>query len=214
MDQEKLGLEAAGWLWAINRNKADEYYKDNYGCGAIEFTNGIGGSIVNRFFRENDKLLSIAYRYLCSDWNLMLWTMYPAETFDVGKIKTKTELSFNEFSWMMFKSLAHSLKKTDIDELIEGDWKTLWSNLDAQFPDDEHVGLRRRLKNLQNNSTYGFTAEHEYIPNISAKYQIVCIPEVELYRVRVEKYLLSTGELVETTYEPLSDGYGGLHKYE
>lgn len=198
MGQEKLRLEAAGWLWAINRNKVDEYYKDNYGCGTTEFTNGIGGSIVNQFFRENDKLLSIAYRYLCIDWNLMLWIMYPAETFDGGKIKTKTELDFNEFSWMMFKTLSHSLKRTDLDEIIEGDWKTLWDNLDAQFADDENAVLKRRFQNLQNNSTYGLTAGDDH----------------KVVKKRVEKYLFSTGELVETTYDPLSGKWGGSCKHE
>ena len=43
---------------------------------------------------------------------------------------------------------------------------------------------------------------------IKPEYQIIYIPEVETSRVRVEKYLLSTGELVETTYEPLTDGLG------
>ena len=43
---------------------------------------------------------------------------------------------------------------------------------------------------------------------IKPEYQIIYIPEVEASRVRVEKYSLSTGELVETTYEALTDGLG------
>ena len=46
MGKEKLDLEFVEWLWAVNRGKEKDYYRDNYGYNTIEFSYGIGGQIV------------------------------------------------------------------------------------------------------------------------------------------------------------------------
>lgn len=129
---KKLDLEFAGWLWAINRGKASEYYADHYGGKVIKFTKEIGGQIVRQFFFDSEQLLQLAYRHLAFDWNIMLWSIYP-DTTKTFIYKTKETLDFNDFSWLLFRSLAHSLEKKVITKLVEGDWLTLWETLDATY---------------------------------------------------------------------------------
>lgn len=133
---KKLDLEFAGWLWAINRGKVSEYYGDHYGCNAIKFTKEIGGQIVRQFFFDSDQLLQLAYRHLAYEWNIILWTEYP-DTTKGFTYKTKETLDFNDFSWLLFKSLAYSLEKKVITGLVEGDWLALWATLDATYCKEE-----------------------------------------------------------------------------
>lgn len=129
---KKLDLDFAGWLWAINANKVDEYYSDNYGTPYFKFTSDIGGCIVNQFFIDSPALLSIAYRNLSVDWSLILLTNYP-ELLASGCMTHKASLSFHDITWLLFKSLAHSLETKVIYELIDGDWRAHWKELDRKY---------------------------------------------------------------------------------
>lgn len=131
---KKLGLDFAGWLWAVSRNKVNEFYESNYG-----YNNGfqiwIGGRIVKQFFMDCPELLNMAYRYLHSSWQTLILDTYK----DVGhKIyQTKAELNFDDFSWLLFKALNYSLDKSDVERLVEGDWQKLFKELDEKFLIDE-----------------------------------------------------------------------------
>lgn len=133
---KKLNLDFAKWLWAINRDKVAEFYRDNYGGNVIAFTNGIGGSIVKHFFMKDEKLLSMAYRNLSYNWNINLWSAYP-KNLEGGKFSSKESLDFNEFSWLLFKSLSHVIEVETINELVDGDWRSLWRELDEKYFEEE-----------------------------------------------------------------------------
>lgn len=132
MRNNKLDLDFAGWLWAVNRNKVNEYYYDNYAMGSIEFRNSIGGQIVKEYFNENAELLQTAFFYLQINWNTTVWSTYP-ETFKGGLISTKTPLDIYDFTWLLFKSLAYRLEIDDINGFVEGDWRSLWKELDKKY---------------------------------------------------------------------------------
>lgn len=253
---KKMSLEESEWLWALKRSLLNEYYQIKYDNNN-QLTPDLGGQIIGSLFRDYPKLLIFAYRLLSLDWHIMLWSTFP-ETLKVGKITTRKELNLNEFTWLMFKSLAAQLTVDELDELIDGDWRKYWKLLDAgaginnknsnkKVNDDSEKPLKeifdtltgdqkkmvfnRRNKNSNkkedihkedvikptvslnvSNHDDGFDAlqymiNTQHIPDISAKYQIIYTPEIKYNRTRVEKYLLSTGKLVETTYEPLSDEF-------
>lgn len=127
---KKLGLDFAGWLWAINRDKVKEYYAENYGGGAIEFKNWIGGQIVKQFFYESPKLLEKAYRLLHFNWNMLVWNEYPKA--QKGFITT-VEVTFHDISWLMFKALAYHLEKDFISKITVSGWQKLWNELDTKY---------------------------------------------------------------------------------
>lgn len=131
MRNNKLDLRFAGWLWAVNRNKVNEFYREHYGIGN-DFTPSIGGIIVRNYFDENAELLQIAFYFLRTNWNITVWDNYP-ETFKGGAFITKPSLDAYDFTWLLFKSLAHRLKVDDINEIVEGDWRSLWKELDEKY---------------------------------------------------------------------------------
>lgn len=131
MRNNKLDLHFAGWLWAVNRNKVNEYYRGHYSIGN-DFKPSIGGVIVKEYFNTNAELLQNAYYFLQIKWNHILWDTYP-ETSQGYSFKTKTLLDVYDFTWLLFLALAHQLKVDDINELVEGDWRSLWRDLDKEY---------------------------------------------------------------------------------
>ena len=113
---QKLGMDFVEWLWAINRGKEKEYYKDNYGLGSIEFNYGIGGQLVREFFEGNETLLNIAYKFTFMEWNLLIWSLFPEYK---QHYTMKVELDFNTMTWVLFRSLAYRLDKFVITSLVE-----------------------------------------------------------------------------------------------
>ena len=130
--KQKLGLDFVEWLWAINRGKEKEYYKDNYGLGSIEFSYGIGGQIVRQFFNDNETLLNIAYKYTFMEWNLLIWSLFPEHkekyTMTVGS-------DFKTMTWVLFRSLTFRLDKFVITELVDDtiNWVAVWEDLDKKY---------------------------------------------------------------------------------
>lgn len=131
---KKLGLDFAGWLWAINHNKEKEYYADNYGT-YHEFTYDVGGRITSQFFFAEPQILAIAYRHLSCDWSLALFSAYP-ENHQPYSFSDKQNLNMNEITWLLFRALAHNIEMKTIEGLVEGDYEGLWKQLNEKYPDE------------------------------------------------------------------------------
>ena len=166
---KKISLEDSRWLWALSRGKLEEFYQKNYGTGQFKLTPGIGGSIVGQLFRDNARLLHMAYFSLGLDWLLILWTAFPEPPQKDGSLKppsyrwdTSRDLDYNQITWMLFKALSMSLTVTKLDEIVEGDWRGLWTSLDKEFDVDNRP--IRAAKSLVENSIYGVTTVATEVP--------------------------------------------------
>jgi len=130
----KISLEQAEWLWAVSRGKTCAYYRSRYLVGTFphfHFTPSMGGTCVSQIFRDCQPLLGIAYTHLSLDWPILIYGTFPDDerTFS---LKSSRELSLNEITWLLFKSLSR-LTKSNLTEFVDGDWSALFLKLDKEF---------------------------------------------------------------------------------
>ena len=132
----KLTLEQSEWLWAINRDRAAEYWAKNYGHGSntSKFNITIGGWIVKDILSSSDYLLKKAFEYFNMDFQLLIMMNYPLNMFG-----TNQELSREEINWLMFSATAYQTTKKELDKIIAGPWRTHWKRLDKEYGEDKVI---------------------------------------------------------------------------
>lgn len=126
---QKISLEQSEWLWALNRGKLLEYYRSRY-SDINELTQQVIGSFASRLFFYSDKLVSIAYKNLISDWSSNLHTTNLSQN---NEYRETIPLSSSLFSYLLFMALKFAITVSELTEVIDGDWEAHWKELDSEF---------------------------------------------------------------------------------